>query len=181
MAIGDNQHGLALIEASDDLIHHRRIDEHIDQRKHRRCHAKEECGNQHDETVEREKHAAHVQIIVLSHDRCKDVESARTAVHAEHQAVAEPCEYTAIHCCQHHIVHRCIGIEWTCEIEQKGKNRCTDDNIDRIRTSHQLPRHEEQRNVIDERLQTDRQSEQIVDNHRNSGCTAREQMRRNEK
>ena len=88
MTIGDDQHGLALIESSDDLIHHRRIDEHIDQREHRRRHAKQECGNQHDETVEREKHAAHVQIIVLSHDRRKDVESARAAVHAEYNAVA---------------------------------------------------------------------------------------------
>ena len=49
--IRDDENCLAVIEACNDLIHHRRIDEHIDEGEHRRCHAEQKRCDEHDKAV----------------------------------------------------------------------------------------------------------------------------------
>ena len=67
------------------------------------------------------------------------------------------------------------------KVKEERKDRRTDDDIDRVRLPHQSPRHEEQWDIIDERLKTDGQPKDIVDDHCNARCTSCEEMRRNEK
>ena len=121
-----------------------------------------------------------MQIIVFPHDGGKDVETARAAVHTEDKTVTESRKHTAVDGCEHHVGHRRVGIERPCKVEKEGEDRGADDDVDRICLSHQLPRHEEQWDIIKEGLQSDRQPEEVVDNHRDTRRTAREEMRRNQ-
>ena len=181
MFIRDNENRLAVIESRNDFVHNCRIDEHIDEREHRGSHAEEERCNEHDEAVHREENAAHMQVIVFTNDGSEDVKSPRTAVHTKDKPVAKPCKDTAVYGGQHHIGHGRICVQRTRQVKEERKDRRTDDDIDRVRLPHQSPRHEEQWDIIDERLKTDGQPKDIVDDHCNARCTSCEEMRRNEK
>ena len=121
-----------------------------------------------------------MQVVVFSNDGSENIKTARTPVHTEDKPIAEPREHAAVYRREHHIAHGCVGIQRPRQIEEEGEDRRTDDDVDGICLPHQTPCHKEQRDIIDECLQTDGQPEDIIDDHCDAGCTTCEEMCRNE-
>ena len=64
------------------------------------------------------------------------------------------------------------------QIEKERENRRTDDNVDRIGSAHQLPRHKEERYIIEKGLEADGQPKEIIDDHRNARRPPCQKVRR---
>lgn len=175
-AVGDDQHGLAAVEARDDLVGDHRVHVHADQGEHRGGHAEQERRHAHDHAVEGEDDTAHVERVVLLGDGADDVEAARAAVHAEDDAVADAVEDAAENGGEHEIIDRRVRIEEAREVEAQREDTRADDDVDGVAMAERLPGGHEQRDVVEEGLQADGQLRQVVDDDRDARRAARQQV-----
>ena len=178
--VRDDEHGLAAVEAGRHFIRDHGIHEHADQREHGRRHTKQESADRHDDAVESEYRAAHIERVELLDHGAQDIEPARIAVHAEHDAVADAVADAAEYGRKHQVIHGGVSVQKAGQVEAQREYARADDRIHRIAASHQPPRGDEQRDVVGKCLQTDGQLRQIVDDDGDAGRTARQQMRRHE-
>ena len=178
--VGDDEHDLAAVEARDDPIRHGRIHEHADERVERGHNAEERGGQEHDDAVESENHAAHIQRIILLHDGGDDVEAARTAVHAEDDAIADTVQHAAEDRCEHRIRHGRIGIQEARCIDAEGKENRAKGDVERVLAPKRLVRRREKRQIVEKHLHADGKREEIVEDHRNARNAARQEVRRHD-